>query len=75
MTVKDFVAPDNAMVETFAVLYEEIRDPGSGLRQEFLVQNKAVGDRPRVVDVEGTHGRPNRFGLMLGPEQIEIIER
>lgn len=106
LTVKDFVAPDNAMVETFAVLYEEIRDPGSGLRQEFLdglvdangdladvqqrfsvirsrldgelrkkIQNKAVGDRLRVVDVEGTRGRPNRFGLMLGPEQIEIIER
>lgn len=106
LTVKDFVAPDSAMVETFAVLYEAIRDPGSGLRQEFLdglvdakgeladvqqrfsvirsrldgdlrkkIQNKAVRDRLRVVDVEGTGGRPNRFGLTLRPEQIEIIER
>jgi CRISPR-associated protein (TIGR02584 family) len=110
LTVKDFVAPDSEMVQTFAALYEEVRDPGSGLKEEFLsglvdaqgkaldvqqrfsvirsrldghlrerIRNTAVLDRLRVYDVEGSGivggGQPNRFGLMLKPAQIEIIER
>lgn len=42
---------------------------------ESKVPDRLLLERLRVGKAEGTGGQPNRFGLRLAPEQIEIVER
>ncbi len=41
---------------------------------ESKVPDRLLLERLRFGKAEGTGGQPNRFGLTLEPEQIEIVE-